>query len=204
MEDSEGFRFERGTVLWREGEPATWLLVVGSGAVLLRRAEPRGGHTVLGLLTHGDLAGVEALLGGKVRPTEAIALASGRYRRVDALVASKVLKRRPELWSSVLEASCERTSQAAERADAPGKGPVRARLAHFFIALAESVGIREARGVFLPLPLRHRDLADIVGCRPETIARVLSGWKSNGIMSRQREGYVMARPSVLKQLVVEG
>ncbi|MFT7520966.1 MAG: CRP-like cAMP-binding protein [Kiritimatiellia bacterium] len=204
LDQSTGFRFARGTVLWREGEPATWMLVVGSGAVLLRKTEPRGGHTVLGLLTRGDMVGVEALLEGRVRPTEAVALAAGRYRRIDSDQVAKVLKKSPELWPAVLEASCDRTAQAAERADAPGKGPVHARLALFFVRLSESVGIREARGVFLPLPLRHRDLADIVGCRPETIARVLSGWRAKGLMSRQREGYVVERLPALRQLVVEG
>jgi CRP/FNR family transcriptional regulator len=53
------------------------------------------------------------------------------------------------------------------------------------------VGLKDARGTFVPLRLSRGDLADMVGCRVETTIRVMTRWQREGVVETQREGLVI-------------
>jgi CRP-like cAMP-binding protein len=92
---------------------------------------------------------------------------------------------------------CQRlaTSQAWSRARAVGT--VRRRLAHVLSMLMGRSGIRDARGVFVPLRLPRSDLADLAGCRVETAVRQLTSWRDAGLLHTVREGLVVTEPEQL-------
>ena len=49
--------------------------------------------------------------------------------------------------------------------------------------LCEEFGCADARGVLLPQRLSRKELVDMVGCRVETLVRLLSAWKAAEIVS---------------------
>jgi CRP/FNR family transcriptional regulator len=78
-----------------------------------------------------------------------------------------------------------------QRLDDIGHGQVENRLARVLLRIGDEVGLKDARGTFVPLRLSRGDLADMVGCRVETTIRVMTRWQREGVVETQREGLVI-------------
>ena len=62
--------------------------------------------------------------------------------------------------------------------------PAENRLAHILIKLYQQFG--DSENSVLELPLIRQDFADLVGCTLETVIRIFSRWKKQGIIDSQR------------------
>lgn len=197
MSLGESVRFRRGEVFWQAGTPAHEVLVVCSGLVKLSR--PRGieggegegaRELILDLLHRGQLAGEESTQDHAVYNSTATALSSGRAIRLSRAQLLQRLDESPRLLWTLLHTSLQRTQRISERAQ-EGGAPVQQRLAHLLLRLSAESGLDDARGRFLPLPLRRGDLADLITCRVETAIRLMTQWQRDAIVETHREGFVI-------------
>jgi len=198
MRYGEPFRFRRGEVLWEQGGAATDMLAICVGTVKLTRDNPRGRDFVLGLAGRGEVVGEESALGRSRRGTHCVALSAGRAVRITRARLQSVLIERPELYQRLLGLACERFDALGSRLDEFAEGPVEARLARTLLRLGRTRGMADARGCFVPLRVTRRDLAAMVGCRPETAVRALRRWQAQGALDILREGLVIRRPETLE------
>jgi CRP-like cAMP-binding protein len=76
----------------------------------------------------------------------------------------------------------------ARRIEAMISGDVDQRLLAVVADLAERFGTVVGSGSFVALPLRRRDLAAMVGAKPETASRVLSRLEKEGVLRSRRDG----------------
>ncbi len=74
---------------------------------------------------------------------------------------------------------------------ATSRDPVARRLGAFLVDLSDRAGLADARGTMVPLRLSRRILGEIVGCREETVVRVMRSWEKAGALSSTREGLVL-------------
>lgn len=98
----------------------------------------------------------------------------------------------------MLRQSAAQSSELRLRVAALSAGSVPARLARLLCWLSWRMGIRDARGIFVPLRLTRRDLSGMVGCRVETTIRILGQWVRQGLLSILREGIVVCKPEELR------
>jgi CRP/FNR family transcriptional regulator len=77
---------------------------------------------------------------------------------------------------------------------------VETRFAQLFLKLAERVGERGADGVFIPIRLSRMDLAEMVGTTIETAIRVMSRWRSEGVVETRRGGFLLRDREALEAL----
>lgn len=76
-------------------------------------------------------------------------------------------------------------------------GKIDARLARFFLKLADNIGTPAAGGTFIPLVLSRRELADMIGTTVETSIRIMSRWGKQGLVRTEAEGFLLAdRPTL--------
>lgn len=54
--------------------------------------------------------------------------------------------------------------------------------------LSARVGIPDAEGILVPLALTRRTVAELVGCREESLVRLVSRWEAEGVLEWGREG----------------
>lgn len=67
-------------------------------------------------------------------------------------------------------------------------------VSRFFSSKAAEAGVRDAAGVLLPLPLTRRLVAEIVGCREESLARLSARWTEEGRIEWSRNGVRLVQP----------
>lgn len=176
--------WRRGEPLWEAGAPAEALLSVCTGALGLRSAA----GALVDLAVRGELVGVETGVGG-AHTHACVGVVTGKARWLDRRGLTSALASRAEGALTLLASSCARQRALTARVDG---GDVAARLTAVLRDLGGRVGLRDARGTFVPLRLTRRDLAELVGCREETLVRVLGRLRAEGLVQMSREGIVFA------------
>ena len=76
-------------------------------------------------------------------------------------------------------------------------GRVEARLARFFLKLANDMGQKRPEGMFIPLALSRQELADMIGTTIETSIRIMSRWGKQDLIRTEKNGFVLVdRPAL--------
>lgn len=190
MTSGEPFRFRRGDVMWQQGENANYVIAVCTG--MLRLTGPGEElPAILELIHRGQVVGEEAALPGMHRPSTCSAVTAGKGMRISRDRINALLAADPELYRTLLHASIRRTTGLTRRMEEVTTGSVKSRLARVLVRLDEEIGLNDARGRFVPAPLKRGDLAEMISCRVETVIRTMTDWQRRGLVDTQREGFIL-------------
>jgi len=197
MQSGECLRYKRGDVLWKQEEPADWMVAVCTGTLKLTREWPGGRDAILDLVHRGQIVGAGAALPEAHHSSTCSVLASGKGIRVHRHRLQALLLQRPDLAAELLKLAHTRLQSFLKRLEEMAHGPVEQRLARVLLRIGGDVGLPDSRGLFVPLRLTRGDLAGMVGCRVETTIRVLTRWQREGLVETRREGLVIRNKQLL-------
>ncbi|NCT91849.1 Crp/Fnr family transcriptional regulator [Cellulomonas sp. APG4] len=176
-----------GDPLYRAGEPAEHLFVLASGRVKVTRSTADGAQVITDLLVPGDLFGTVSTLGEPEHPETAEALTTVCALRMDAATFRAVLAEHPGVALRVLDDVAARLAAARAGAVRAAGGTVEARVAGVLLRLADRLGQdRHDGGTLLQVPLSRADLAAMSGSTPESVSRVVSRWRREGVVDAGR------------------
>jgi CRP/FNR family cyclic AMP-dependent transcriptional regulator len=192
--------FERGEILFHEGDTAEALYILRSGIVKLTLIGMDGEESVLKVLGPGDTLGELSLLDGQPRSTTATALAP-----VEALVLHRreflaLLDRHRTVERAVLKQLATIVRGADARFVDVTSLDVGERLAKKLVELAERHGEVTAEGIRIPVPLTQYELASMLGLTRISIARHLARFRSEGILDTDRGGIVLYDLQALRRV----
>jgi CRP/FNR family transcriptional regulator len=163
---------EAGEILFWDGAPSEGLWCISEGCVGLRTGErlTRIGYA-------GDTLGLEAFFAGGVHKATAVTLSEARTCFFDRADIEGTLAESPSLSRQFLKTLSERTRTLKQKLVDETRLPIRERLVRCLRELAEHLGEggEERRAVSFRLPLARRDLAALLGARPETLSRAIRG-----------------------------
>ncbi|CAB1128446.1 cAMP-binding proteins - catabolite gene activator and regulatory subunit of cAMP-dependent protein kinases [Candidatus Hydrogenisulfobacillus filiaventi] len=163
----------RGAILFREGEPAAGMWYLAAGWVKLVREAPDGRERVLWVKRPGDYVAEGTLTLQSVYPASAVALAPLRAVLIPRERWALLVCRYPQLAAG-LNAILIRALAAAQVRLRDQSGPVLERVARLLLDLAQGP---EA------LPLRHEDVAALVGASRERVSRALAHLRREGLIA---------------------
>jgi CRP/FNR family transcriptional regulator len=164
------------------GAPFGQLHAVLSGQFKLQRAAPDGGVQVLGFAMPGDLLGLDAIGPGRYG-SDAVALSDSvicaiPYPGLETLMAQQpVLARR---LSHLLSASL---AQRQEQMLFLGNARAPQRLARLLLDLGGRYGERGGSATSFQLCMSREDLAAYLALTVESVSRLLSMFKQNGLLA---------------------
>jgi CRP-like cAMP-binding protein len=197
----KGREYQRGDILFVEGEPARVYYIVGEGQVKVFQSSADGFEVILHMLGPGELVGAFPTLGEGTYPASAQAftdlvaysISSEAFDRIveeHHIVAVNLLR----FSTRVLQASLEKLREmATER--------VEQRVARTLARLANQIGRQTEAGILIDAPLTRQDLAEMAGTTMFTISRTLKSWEREGILEVGREKVTITDPH---RLVVLG
>ena len=189
--------FEKGAMLFREGDSSDMMYSVLLGRVKVFKTTPRGTDVILELFGPGDPVGAVAVYEARPYPASAIALEPTSCLLIPRQAFFALLEASPSLARGLLVGLTHRLVELTNRlADLSG-GRVEGRLARFLLKLGADIGQRRADGVFIPLALSRQELADMIGTTIETSIRIMSRWGKDGVVRTDRDGFVILdRPTL--------
>lgn len=157
----------------------------------------RDGHQVtVRLVTRPDAFGHVAAL-TKRFCYSAQALTDTEALMLDAVTFLDVVASYPRVAQNVARSLANWLADSWERLDDLGVRLVDQRVARALLRCIAPMQSSARDEKSITLVLTHQELADIVGASVFTVSRVLSAWKSSGIVNVKRGRLVVQRPEAL-------
>jgi len=174
--------YEPGQVVFYEGNACLGIHCVESGSIKLRRTGPKGEEIVVGLAGPGVTLGYLAYFGERGYTTTAEALAASRICFIDRAAVKALIHASPSVGLAFLRRMADDVDRSeADRVKALAL-PLRARAAHLLLVLKDRSAHADDEGrLTIELPLSRRDLAAMLGTRPESLSRLIRDFASDGV-----------------------
>jgi CRP-like cAMP-binding protein len=181
-------RYRRGHLLFEQGDDTAGVFVVLDGEVEIF-VETCHGRTVIARKKIGELFGEIELLGGQDRTASAVTVRDSVLGVIRKRTFEQCLNARPELLTTILRhlavAIGEMTMRLSTLSlDAYG------RLRFYLSRLAlEADGVEVVDGCWT-----QQQLAELAGCRRETVAKILSELKRGQWIRADKQRITILRP----------
>jgi CRP/FNR family transcriptional regulator, cyclic AMP receptor protein len=192
-------RVRHGTTIFAKGDAGTELIAVLSGRVKISVPSQDGREAVLNVVHEGEVFGEIALLDGRVRTADAVAITDCELMIIERRRFLPVLSEQPEVAIKLIEVLCFRLRQTSEQVEDVMFLNLKARMAKLVLRLAD-----EAEG---PLPRRilvtQQEMSRMIGVSRESINKQLRSWARAKWVRLERGGIVVLQPDALTDIVVK-
>jgi CRP/FNR family transcriptional regulator, cyclic AMP receptor protein len=177
--------YSRNGVIFAKDDPGDSMMAVIRGRVKICTYSVDGKELVLNLIDRGGLFGEIALLDGRPRTADAVAL-----EETDLLVLSRnrflpFLKANPEVTIRLFSVLCQRLRQTSEHLEDALFLEAPSRLARGLLRLAEAFGKPAANGLRIDIKLSQQQIGSLIGISRESINKQLGEWSQSGHISVQ-------------------
>ena len=164
--------YERGTLIYRRGDPSDSLMVLIAGRVKISNTSVGGKEVVLDFLGVGDIYGEFSALDGKERAVDAVALEDLEVFVVYSRDLLPTLIAHPHAMLEIIRVLCERARAGAAIIE-DNTLEMRARAARGLLRLARRRGQRSADGATLQLTISQEELGKHLGLARTNVNRQL-------------------------------
>ena len=193
--------WERGEVIFREGDVGDTCYVLRSGAVVLTREHQDGRMVALAELRAGMLFGELAMFRGDTRsataevvePATAVAILAGDLQRL--------IRRHPDLALKLLATLAERVSRTNERLLQQSFQTVAGRVASALLAQTVSRQADGAPDEDVLIRSTQAEIANLAGTSRESCSRFLATLERAGIVTLGRGKVTVHDPARLRNYI---
>jgi CRP-like cAMP-binding protein len=189
-----------GSELLQQGTPADEVYLIHDGTVKLVWTEPKGKQTIVGLRWRGYLLGVPSIIMAEASPMSAVTLVRSVIQRVSARELIERLQTDADFaWKMHQIHSrelCEQLNSLGELACCTA----RSRLANTFRRWMAFGQVKPDGKTHLRLPLKQREVAELIGITPEHLSRLLRSLSEDGLLYFRDGWIVIPNPQALSAL----
>lgn len=175
--------YKKGQNIFYEGTRPTGLYCMNGGKVKVVKNNIQGKEYILYISKPGDFLGYRALLSDEFYTATATVLEDAKICFIPKDSFFDVLQKNPVFMKKVVRAVCHEMGIMEERMSELAHKSVRERLAANLIMLKETYGMEGDGSFLIDLALSREDLASIVGTATETVIRLLSEFKTDGLIT---------------------
>lgn len=175
--------YKRGQNIFYEGARPTGLFCMNDGKVKVSKNNIQGKEYIVYIAKPGDFLGYRALMGEEVYGATATVLEDAKICYIPKEVFFEILQKNPAFMKKVVKAVCHEMGIMEDRMAELAHKSVRERLAANLLMLKETYGMEGEGSTLIDLALSREDLAAIVGTATETVIRLLSEFKNDGLIT---------------------
>lgn len=190
-------RFRRGTTVLSKGDPGSSLMAVLAGRIRIGTVAPDGKEVMLNTIGPGEIFGEIALLDGKPRSADAIAVEDTTVMVVERRDFLPFLLRHPALVETTLGVLCDRLRRTSLALEEIALFDLPARLARLLTKLAADYGRKTEAGMRIELKFSQTTLANLVATTRESVNKQLGVWRNAGVIEMDGGHIVLRRPQEL-------
>lgn len=169
--------YEKGTLLFQQGEPANCFFVVLDGWVKIYRMTPDGSEAVVGVFRRGETFAEAAIFLGGRFPVAAETVTVCRLMRIDGEMLRRRIREQPDLALSMLASASYHLKFLVEQIEQMKVLTAPQRVADFLISLCTSGEGPQT----VELPYDKMLLANRLGMKPESLSRALAKLRPLGV-----------------------
>jgi CRP/FNR family transcriptional regulator, dissimilatory nitrate respiration regulator len=188
-------RYERATMVFREGDECPGVFVVGSGLVRIYKSSPAGREHVLHLVSPGGTFAEVAAIGGFKCPAFAEALEDSACALLPASAFGRALREDHQLCLQLMMSMCGWVKHLVGQVEDIALRDALGRVSRYLAGVADPADGR------VRLPSLKKHLASHLNLTSETLSRTLRRLTDMGIIDPDDEqGLVIRDPDSLRGL----
>lgn len=190
--------FERGVTIFHQGSVGDVLYIIIKGQVRIYTISGTGQELSILICSDGDFFGELALLDGQPRSASAVTMRPTTTLTLHRTAFQEAIRTSPPIALAVMEVLAGRLRHSNTYAEHLVSHSAPQRVVHCLLDLAAQHGVAEDGATRIDLHLTQDDLASLAGTTRETVNRVLSSLRDQGLIRVTR-----ARLSVLNLAQLE-
>jgi CRP/FNR family transcriptional regulator len=187
-------RYGAGELLFSEGEPCSGLYIVAQGRVRIFKTSASGREQVLSVEGPGATVAELPVFDGGTYPASVIAVEETEIGFISRRDLQAYCMEHPEVALKMLAVVGARLRRLVGIIEELSFTTIRQRLASLLVKVAQTEGVKTARGVEFRLPASHQEIANQLGTVRELVSRNLTRLQAEGLLE------VDAREVVVKDL----
>lgn len=197
-------RYEKGQVIFYDGNPAFAVYCIFSGSVKLFKSNRNGDQHIIRLLKSGDMLGYRAVLEGEFYTANAEALEPTIVCTIHRERFFKILEADRMASLCLLKKMAVEIRMSEEKMISHTQETVRQRTARMLLYLMDRLEKKGKKSLSLQTPLLRVEMAQIVGTTPETFSRTLHELDKLGIIKLTRTNIDIEKLDSLKKIAGVG
>ena len=190
--------YSKNQVIFLEEETGNYMYLVLSGKVKVSKAGSGGKETILAIHRAGDFFGEMSLLDGKTSPATVSAMEDSKIISVSGVDFHKYLMHNEKVLLQIINVLCSRLRQVWQT-QSLSSSTADAKIRMGLYQLAKRHGIQDAHGTIIDLKITHQELSEMVGTSRETVTRVLTRLREEGIIEVEQRRITLLNPQALLQ-----
>ncbi|NVK28899.1 MAG: Crp/Fnr family transcriptional regulator [Flavobacteriia bacterium] len=173
--------FRKGQILMSEGSRPNGVFCIHSGKAKLHRLGQNGKDQIIRFAVNGDLIGYRSLLSEEPLSATVEALEDVHACYIPKQVLFSFLEKNPKFSLNILRMACHELGEAGKLITDIAQKSVRERLAEVLLMLKAQFGINEETGA-IDISLTREEIANMVGTATESVIRLISEFKGDGLI----------------------
>lgn len=174
--------YKKGQTLFYEGTRPMGLYCIKSGKVKVFKMGSQGKEQIMRLANPGDFLGYRSLLAEELYAASAEVLEDAGICFIPKDNFFRSLIDNKEFYKSMVKSMAHELGVVEEKLADLSQKSVRERLAGNLLMLKETYGLEGEESSLIDLSISREDLANIVGTATETVIRLLSEFKRDGLI----------------------
>lgn len=169
--------FNKGAILFQQGEPADSFYFILDGWVKIYRISPAGAETIVGVFSRGESFAEAAMFNGGHYPVDAEVVSDSRLLRIDAANFRRLVHEEPDLALAMLASCSKHLKYLVEQLDQIKQLSAPRRIANFLVSLCSC----SSGKCTITLPYEKALIASRLSMQPESFSRALLKLKPLGV-----------------------
>lgn len=189
----------KGQMLYYEGAKPLGVFCVKSGVVKIFKTASNGKEQIIHLGKSGDLLGYSALLGEENYTNSAMIVEDAKICFVPKEPFLSTLFNNGPFFKKLTKALSRDLGVMEEKLLDASQKSIRERLAYTLLQLANSYGIDGGEEQEINLALSREELASLIGTASESVIRLLSEFKKDGLIElKGKKIIIIDKPGLAK------
>ena len=180
------------TTIFQKGDQSPSMMAVVRGRVKICTYSADGKELVLNIIDRGGVFGEIAVLDGRPRTADAVALDETDLLVLDRNKLLPILAAHPDLATRLIGVLCERLRQTSEHLEDAMLREAPSRLARGLLRLAGTFGRDETDGTRLDIKLSQQQLGNLIGASRESVNKHIVDWTRTGYLA-MKSGCIVIR-----------
>lgn len=194
-------RIKKKQKIFSEGDAPDWFYILTEGKVKITKLSHDGREIIIELISPPDFFGGLAVLKGFQYPANAITMEDSDIIKISRHNLMKVIDRFPNIMYDITSNLGERVREFHDTLKNIALERVESRIAALLLKLADKVGEKRDKDIFINMRLTKQDIAEMVGTTVETAIRVMSRLKKLGLIEEKDGKILLKNPSELREAV---
>jgi CRP/FNR family transcriptional regulator, cyclic AMP receptor protein len=184
----------RGAIIFAKDDPGSSLFAIRKGRAKMTVPSADGHEIVVNLVTKGDIFGEIALLDGRPRTTDAVAISDCEMFVIERRDFLPLVREEPKIAIKLIEILCGRLRQTTRQVEGVMFLHLPGRLAKALLRLSGDVACEPK------ITVTQKDLANTIGMSRESTNRQLRLWAESKWVRLERGGITILSVEALERI----